>query len=128
MYWEVKESGFRLEMENSLIFINVKSMFTTGWGQGYVFLDIDHPWYGIHYNDLDNMLSDLDFYVHGGLTYSDYTQDKLYWCIGFDTGHSGDNLTNWSKEEVEKETKRLYDVCYSVYWKIDRKNKIKKFI
>jgi hypothetical protein len=48
---------------------------------GYVFLDRNHKYYGINYNDLD-----ID--VHGGLTFSE--QEGKYWKIGFDCAHGGD--------------------------------------
>lgn len=63
-----------------------------GWGNGYIGLPKDHPWYGKHYDDID-----VD--VHGGLTYSEdhkpkHEPDGLWW-IGFDTGHyqDGPHLT-----------------------------------
>ena len=64
--------------------------------------------------------------VHGGITFSDFVNDKLlekaefigtekslndkYWVFGFDTVHFGDNKFNWPKEEVIKETLKLKEI------------------
>jgi hypothetical protein len=34
-------------------------------------------------------------------------EDEGKWCVGFDTSHYGDNLSEWSKEKVQEETERL---------------------
>jgi len=52
---------------------------------GYVDLPSTHPWAGKHYSD--ESLCNVD--VHGGLTYSGWTEDGLY-RIGFDCYHYGD--------------------------------------
>ena len=36
-----------------------------GYRCGYVLLPVDHPWYGLDYSKLDNVI------VHGGLTFSE---------------------------------------------------------
>lgn len=75
-----------------------------GWGNGYVLLPTNHPFYGIDYDD-------INVRVHGGLTYGqkfdssnffnqikglkyfgDLTEENCkkfegYWMIGFDTAH-----------------------------------------
>lgn len=63
---------------------------------GYVGVPPDHPLHGVHYGDVD-----LDFEVHGGLTYSEPCQgdichkakpgepDDVYW-FGFDCNHGFD--------------------------------------
>lgn len=89
----------------------------TGWGNGYVALPFGHVYHGCDYDFINQ---DID--VHGGLTFSEQVTQKFIdawpeldqddegtWLIGFDTGHYGDTLENWSKEEVEKETERLLD-------------------
>lgn len=48
---------------------------------GYVHLQPNNTFYGVHYND-------IDIYVHGGLTYSE--QKDLDWVVGFDCSHVGD--------------------------------------
>lgn len=97
-----------------------------GYGNGYVIISKSHPLYGSHYDDTH--FPHLD--VHGGITWAD---DELpvsdvefigpkpdsidgYWVLGFDTCHHGDNLTNWDREAVIKETvnlqKQLEDFQY----------------
>lgn len=88
-----------------------------GWGNGYVALPKEHPYYGVDYEE-------IPVEVHGGLTYAEdgnsmlnrniqdqFPSDFLKgcWIIGFDTCHGGDNSENWSKENVEIETKKLRD-------------------
>jgi len=89
-----------------------------GWGNGYVLLPKNHPFYGMHYNSIS-----VD--VHGGLTYSsEFYSDDLTnwniktegiteedigkWCVGFDTSHYGDNLNRWPREKVEEKTILLF--------------------
>lgn len=96
---------------------------------GYVEIPESHKLHGIDYNE-------LEFDVHGGLTYSGYRDDK--YLIGFDCAHYGDGrdhelmktLANdyyeklkeldlvggyggeehvWTAQEVEEELKRLVD-------------------
>lgn len=50
---------------------------------GYIYLSSSHPWYKKHYDE-------IDVEVHGGLTYGELDRETNYWCIGFDTNHSGD--------------------------------------
>lgn len=113
--------------------------FDFGWGNGYVLLPYNHPFYGVHYDDIDAN-------VHGGLTFSDYFDverfpewvknreiggditmenyknfDK-YWMIGFDTAHSGDGLDTCPKSYVMSEATDLLEQCLS-----DSINGIKKY-
>jgi hypothetical protein len=119
-----------------------------GWGNGYVLLPKFHPFYGIHYDD-------INVNIHGGLTYStkfksdnfsewiknyeiggDVNEDNFkdfddYWIIGFDTGHSGDNSYNWSKSNVLNEANDLLDQCLdikeiNIYKRKLRSEKLKK--
>ena len=82
-----------------------------GWGNGYVIIPKGHALHGKHYDEID-----VD--VHGGLTFSepakeckewhDLEKDDLDgWIVGFDTAHYSDNMANWSKARVVRETKRL---------------------
>lgn len=83
-----------------------------GWGNGYVLIPEKHKLHGVHHDSID-----VD--VHGGLTFSCLVDEKMIedfnlskedlgkWCVGFDTCHYADNINNWSKENVEKETERL---------------------
>jgi hypothetical protein len=129
------------------------SVFHTGWGNGYVMLPPEHPWYGLHYDSI---------YVEapGGLTYSDICGEKKledwfgdnefevcdelnsvmnydfsnYWIIGFDTGHAGMNLQNFGKVQVFAEAHHVYEQCISdevegsVAWKKkwERRNRQEK--
>jgi len=119
-----------------------------GWGNGYVLLPPGHPFHGKGYDE-------IEAYAHGGLTYSgkyqgilkkyedsgfDYQMDEKlaervkngykflddYWCVGFDTGHFGDNLTTCSKEYVWNETKALHKLCVDNNIKSLRRAKLKK--
>jgi hypothetical protein len=109
-----------------------KGLFEYGWGNGYVLLPHNHPFYGQDYNDLE---VPRFINIHGGLTFSDYfsntrflewienreifgnvNKDNFekfdrYWMIGFDTNHSGDNRENCSKEFVMKEIDKLLEQC-----------------
>ena len=90
-----------------------------GWGNGYVLIPPNHPYYEKHYDD-------IPVYVHGGLTFSEKlsnlnhdnwlelfemlekeNDNTDYWVVGFDTAHAGDSIHNWTKEAVKNETQRL---------------------
>lgn len=128
-----------------------KRYFEYGWGNGYVLLPKNHPFYNIDYDN-------INVYVHGGLTYSNLFKSKEfskwvenlefdgdvtyenfnffndYWMIGFDTSHLGDTEYSCPKSYVMNETISLLNQCLDDnfegikrYKKIyDRKNKIKK--
>ena len=110
-----------------------------GWGNGYILLPPNHPFYEIDYDD-------IDVKVHGGLTFGEkfnsthflewikgreisgditlynFEQFNNYWIIGFDTNHFGDNIYNCPKEYVIDETSHLLEQC------LDESNKeIKKY-
>lgn len=83
-----------------------------GWGNGYVLIPSDHPWY-----EMDYELIPVN--VHGGLTFGQ-TIDRSYldvfpldendigkYMIGFDTGHYRDTLEFWPKKRVIQETLSL---------------------
>lgn len=83
---------------------------------GYVGIRADHRLYGVDYNDRE--LTGVS--VHGGITYSD-TDDGKVWWFGFDCAHVGDFVpgsagwfapkndytTYWTLEDVQDETARL---------------------
>lgn len=99
-----------------------------GWGQGYVLLPRNHPFYGKDYDDID-----VD--VHGGLTFGckfesknflkwiknqeiggDVTRENFenfdgFWIIGFDTNHLGDNKMMCPKSYVLREAENLLEQC-----------------
>jgi hypothetical protein len=55
-------------------------------GNGYVQIPLNHPWHGLHYDD-------IDVEVHGGLTFN-----ADGW-IGFDTAHAFDY---WPEKELRR--------------------------
>lgn len=89
-------------------------LFHFGWGNGYVAIPQEHPFYGLHYDIINHYVK-----IHGGLTHSSYcdeedvhrygleTSDVGKWIIGFDTAHSSDNEDNWSRGAVLAETDYL---------------------
>lgn len=92
----------------SIIHFTIKNYsnhrYNYGWGNGYVGVLKNHPWYEKHYDD-------IEVKVHGGLTYSEFgfgSKNKHYWILGFDTRHYSDNLMNWPQSRVEEETNSLY--------------------
>ena len=69
-------------------------------------------------NDTDKNLIPLDLAinVHRGITFSQPIEalknppsniPKDYWVFGFDTAHAGDHQFNWTKENVQKETRKF---------------------
>lgn len=87
-----------------------------GWGNGYVGVSKDHPWYGKDYDS-------INAHVHGGLTFSNLgarlkgrkaflegaiSKHLDLWWVGFDTAHYDDNQINWPRGRVFRETLRLY--------------------
>lgn len=75
-----------------------------GWGNGYIGVPPEHPWFNEHYDN-------ISVNIHGGLTYSEdhpplYKLDG-YWWLGFDCNHSGDNQINCNEEFVNAETEYL---------------------
>lgn len=93
-----------------------------GYANGYVAIPPSHPLYEKHYDD-------VNIHVHGGLTFSDWSQffesDNIeilgtetelpedWWVFGFDTCHYGDNKDNWNKEACIRETLRLKNILKS---------------
>ena len=104
------------------------SMFEVGWGNGYVLVPSNHPFYNVDYDN-------ISVHVHGGLTFGqkfnsnrflewiskneilgdvtieNYKKFEDYWMIGFDTAHYGDDIYKCSKEYVIKETNDLLEQC-----------------
>lgn len=95
------------------------SILDFGWGNGYVLIPEGHPLHGKHYDD-------IDVSVHGGLTFSELVDsdmvtewglektDEGAWCVGFDTAHWGDSLSNWSVNRVHQETVNLLEQLKSI--------------
>jgi len=129
--------------------------FDFGWGNGYVLIPHNHPFYGVNYNDIYDLGRkysiglDDSIDVHGGLTFSEYfdvnrflewikdleidgdvTKENYekfnnYWMIGFDTGHFGDSMETCPKFYVFSETNNLLEQCLSD--SIDGMKKYKSF-
>ena len=86
----------------------------------YVVLPETSKFYGKNYED--EIFDDLNFHVHGGLTYSEWGLKKLLggkaYLIGWDYVHPGDYYEHsptlslgkkWSTEEVYEEVKEVID-------------------
>lgn len=77
---------------------------TAGWGNGYIGVPPEHPWYRKDYDDIS-----AD--VHGGLTYADNHAPKEkpdgYWWLGFDTGHLKDTPDNCPESYVDAQIEYL---------------------
>ena len=87
---------------------------------GYVGVDQTSSLYGKDYMDIEK--SEIDFSVHGGLTYSSFCQgrvchevepgeDDQIWWLGFDCCHSGD-LTAIMHRPYHATTEIYRDVDY----------------
>lgn len=126
------ESFHKTEMAENrtnkfIVFLNreVNKLITAGYANGYVAIYKDHPYFGKDYMDIN-----VD--IHGGLTFSKSGKyftfvdteclegcvDQLsedWWIFGFDTCHSGDNLTTWPKDKVIDEVIKLKTILEEKY-------------
>ena len=94
-----------------------------GWGNGYVLIPEGNKLFGMFFDDINKQYS---INVHGGLTFSKLLTERhrellgenaidgnlipndiAFWMIGFDTCHIFDNKSNWSRDDVENETREL---------------------
>lgn len=73
---------------------------------GYVGIPKWHPFYKKNYSELNKYVI-----IHGGLTFSDFNEDKCLWIIGFDTNHYNDDINNFPYDFVLNETKYLREQC-----------------
>lgn len=99
------------------------SYYKQGWGNGYVSIPKGHILYKKKYDEIHLMFPEIN--VHGGLTYSDFVEKGSVfekngfkegdYIIGFDTGHFGDNIDNWSKKQVFAETESLKNQILNKY-------------
>lgn len=111
MKYFVKKSHFRETFKKTQLKIDC------GWGNGYVIIPKNHPWWNKPYEDLNN-----EIYVHFGLTYGQIVTPSIImsfntkelndshigmYLIGFDTGHYTDTLKLWPKKRVIEETQYL---------------------
>jgi len=129
---------------------NILKSMEVGWGNGYVLIPPGHPFYGKDYDKIEAYShggltfsanykgwEQLKKYEESGFEYQmdeklyervkngyDFLND--YWCVGFDTGHFGDNLTTCSKNYVWNETLNLHKLCKDNGLKSLRRAKINK--
>ena len=95
----IKESQLRINLAKTEFCERLKYDF--GWGNGYVILEKNHPYFGKEYDEIP-----VD--VHGGLTYGREITEKMIelwdelseedlgkWIVGFDTGHFEDKMFRW---------------------------------
>ena len=85
-----------------------------GWGNGYVALPRRHPYFGLHYDKINERLGHR---ANGGLTFSKSSDDiqdweqvagmSDMWIIGWDTTHWGNTIEEWPRERVLKENQIL---------------------
>lgn len=93
----------------------ISSILNGGNFNGYIAVTPEHPFYGKHYDEVNQMLDSKDFSVHGGLTLSSDssfcpdlpTDSPQYWILGFDTRHIDDTSEYWTEERTWEETDKL---------------------
>jgi hypothetical protein len=109
-----------LETERPKVHLNFVSQLG-GWGNGYVAVTREHPWFQKGYDA-------VDVHVHGGITFSasprDFKDKNIlkaftpeipideidnWWVFGFDTAHGGDNPQVWNEKAVREETLALLE-------------------
>lgn len=102
-----------------------------GWGNGYVALPRNHPYFKKYYNSIDPCIYTTTLWhrflvwvgikkqyrpleVHGGLTFSESSivgqpkETEGMWILGFDTLHWNDTPEKWPDEaSVMVETQNL---------------------
>lgn len=85
------------------------SLFSLGWGRGFVAIPKGHKLYGVPYRDIKAK-------AHNGLDYSEEEEidDTLYWVVGFNTNGIGDTIENCDEEYVISETDFLYTQIKSI--------------
>lgn len=96
-----KDGAVSFVIENTWL---SRAVVDHGWGNGYVGVSKEHPFFEKSYDDLNELIS-----IHGGLTFSEMEpiEDNDYWVIGFDTCHAWDSEKEHTKEWVIAETERL---------------------
>ena len=96
-------------LENTWLTRDARYGLDFGWGNGYVRLPSNHPWFDKDYDD-------IKVSVNGGLTFGKHIYSGMY-AIGFDTAHYMDTLAKWPKEAVVAETRRLKQQAVLAYFK-----------
>ena len=69
---------------------------------GYIVLPENSKFYGKHYDVINEEIT-----IHGGFTFSGFVKEE--YTIGFDTGHSFDNITTQNVDFVLEELKQAVD-------------------
>ena len=88
---------------------------------GYVIVTENHPLYGKSDTEIDELLDNLGYRVHGGVTYSSregynhLLSESLSrvaektWTIGFDTAHCFDTREKWTLERFKQELDKFVE-------------------
>jgi len=113
MKWFVVKSHLRDHLLKAYTKAGIASPLDVGWGNGYVVIPKDHPWFNV-----EEHLMPVN--VNGGITFSSIInlemleiwkeldeQDIGDYLIGFDTGHYNDTFKKWPKKRVIQETIEL---------------------
>lgn len=90
--------------ENGIYPLFVDTSEFTTWYCGYAVIPVDHPFYGLDYDEVED---DID--VHGGLTFSGKLDELEGYLLGFNCNHFGDTPEVENEEYTLNECKRLVD-------------------
>ena len=103
-------------IEDNLRKHDIPSYLTGGYFNGYVVVLPEHPFYGKNYDEINDLLNEQYFYVHGSLTFANGDKNYCselskhfpdYWIFGFDTRHADDTAEYWTEERTWEETEKL---------------------
>lgn len=103
-------------MQAQMLAVGIDSILDGGNFNGYIAVLPEHPFYGKDYDEVSDLLSKKDFYVHGGLTFANDDKDFCpelsehfpdYWILGFDTRHADDTAAYWTEERTWEEADKL---------------------
>lgn len=92
-----------------------------GWGNGYVLIPEGNIFHGLDYNDIMQKVQ-----VNEELTFSSMVNEEMVnhwpelrkqdigkWCVGWDSCHVHQNISNYPKEVIDKETQKLMNILLS---------------
>jgi len=105
MYWFMR-SGTRIPGTHGMV---------RGWGNGYVALPPDHPFFGVDYDK-------IPVRIHCDLDYGE--MNGTHWIVGFSTSHVGDTPEDWPRSRVRDETLSLFKQLKE----LESKNRIRRII
>jgi len=82
---------------------DLPSLFTRGWGSGYVGVPEGHSLFGVFKNN-------IPVKAHDGINYCGQQEidGKVYWVIGFYTYGNNNTPSNCNEDYVVSETEMLY--------------------